>query len=589
MPIDDYVIRTNNRGGRGRFRPACFVDFTIPDKAHFSGCNMKIPHKPLGVRHILLCLVILCPVFFLLLVHQHDHQLGRSGGVDSDDSLMKEALRSSMVSNIPLIKGKDEEGQSGLFTINAPSTLDAPLIRKKRRHDDAGDTTTFLETEDPFLRSFSLQRDDVFQDRAFDRTDRLEVDALTSDPTSNEHRVRETRTTRVKRALDDERDAVELLELKDPLLSRDALSHDEAGHDRTSAATRSEMDLEDSKKTGSTRKEVLPTLENIVQDWNITGDPSWLLDMSVIGFPKCGTTTLMYHLESHPEIQMFTKERCDLGTGQQVTLIRDLYAEVKRDPQQKRGIKCPRDLESHDHSLPIYRQYFPNTKLIVGIRHPVLWFESFYNCTYSPRREGTPAMSRLTNRTVRVQNGHPMKHPNEFIGLCSKYSWHLCTVRGVFNLYLGNLGKTPMSDDERSLVPKQYRRFIKPQNVTNPVFLYDMSQLSSDEESFRQDLQSYLGLKEPIPPMIWMKPGKNVTDTKIREERESAKIDICDDGYEMVRQVLMEHSISAATWIRDFFLESSDVVVSSRDVFKTEILDAWMKDPCLERRVSSSM
>jgi hypothetical protein len=24
-------------------------------------------------------------------------------------------------------------------------------------------------------------------------------------------------------------------------------------------------------------------------------------------------------------------------------------------------------------------QYWPNTGLIVGVRHPVLWFESFYN------------------------------------------------------------------------------------------------------------------------------------------------------------------------------------------------------------------
>lgn len=61
-----------------------------------------------------------------------------------------------------------------------------------------------------------------------------------------------------------------------------------------------------------------PPLASIVQDWNITGDPSWLLNLAVIGFPKCGTTTLMLHLESHPEVQMFTKERCDLGLNRRL-------------------------------------------------------------------------------------------------------------------------------------------------------------------------------------------------------------------------------------------------------------------------------
>ena len=34
-----------------------------------------------------------------------------------------------------------------------------------------------------------------------------------------------------------------------------------------------------------------PPLKSIVQGWNITGDPSWLLNLAIIGVPKTGTST----------------------------------------------------------------------------------------------------------------------------------------------------------------------------------------------------------------------------------------------------------------------------------------------------------
>lgn len=122
-----------------------------------------------------------------------------------------------------------------------------------------------------------------------------------------------------------------------------------------------------------------PKLDEIVQGWNITGDPSWLLNVAVIGFPKCGTSSLMHHLDSHKEVKIFTDERCDLGGYQEVTLIRDLYN--KFEPGDfVRGYKCPGDIDSSGIALPAIKKHFPKAHLIVGIRHPVLWYESFYNC-----------------------------------------------------------------------------------------------------------------------------------------------------------------------------------------------------------------
>lgn len=119
-----------------------------------------------------------------------------------------------------------------------------------------------------------------------------------------------------------------------------------------------------------------PPLKHIVQGWNITGDASWLLQFSVIGFPKCGTSTLMFHLRDHPEIHMFPDERCELSSNQHARLMEDLYNEFPASTTKNRyirGIKCPLDLENTMLSLPNYKKFFPKTDFLVGIRHPVLW------------------------------------------------------------------------------------------------------------------------------------------------------------------------------------------------------------------------
>lgn len=116
-----------------------------------------------------------------------------------------------------------------------------------------------------------------------------------------------------------------------------------------------------------------PPLESIVQGWNITGDPSWLLNFAIVGFPKCGTSTLMFHLQNHPEIQIFGDERCEMSFNQQVRLINDLYHKFPPG-DYARAIKCPMDLESTKLSMRNYIKFFPNTDFIVEIRHPVLWY-----------------------------------------------------------------------------------------------------------------------------------------------------------------------------------------------------------------------
>ena len=120
------------------------------------------------------------------------------------------------------------------------------------------------------------------------------------------------------------------------------------------------------------------SLQSLVDGWNITGDVSWLVQFSIIGFPKSGTSTLMFHLRDHPEIHMFPHERCELAQNRQKILIEDMYRQFPPSTQISnrfvRGIKCPMELENRQLALHNYKKFFPKTDFIVGIRHPILWY-----------------------------------------------------------------------------------------------------------------------------------------------------------------------------------------------------------------------
>ena len=231
-----------------------------------------------------------------------------------------------------------------------------------------------------------------------------------------------------------------------------------------------------------------PPLDAIVQGWDIIGDSSWLLNFAIAGFPKCGTSTLMYHLENHPEIKVFDYERCEMSGRQYVPLMRDLYKKLP-EGNYVRGIKCPRDMENPQNAIPGYSKVFPRSKLIAGVRHPVLWFESFYN--------------------FRVHNGQKMPDAEKMKGACGGGFNGVCTDRGQFHFQLANLGKTMLLPEENMLMERRRTRRRTVANFTQPVFLYEVSQLSDTDETralaLRQDLTKFLELKEEIKVcVIWL-------------------------------------------------------------------------------------
>ncbi len=102
--------------------------------------------------------------------------------------------------------------------------------------------------------------------------------------------------------------------------------------------------------------------------------------------------------------------------------VRFQQQQVQHKNKNKRirfGLKCPRVLyRSHDIDMNICKTYFPTTKVIVGIRHPVMWFESFYNYQ--------------VGRTTSSLSGKCESHQK------------VCTDRARFHAALARLRKTPL-------------------------------------------------------------------------------------------------------------------------------------------------
>eukprot|EP00978_Attheya_sp_CCMP212_P002928 scaffold6049_cov41-Attheya_sp.AAC.1 len=340
---------------------------------------------------------------------------------------------------------------------------------------------------------------------------------------------------------------------------------------------------------------VRPDFSDIVRNWTFYQSPNWLLDFAVVGFPKCGTSTMMRYLNIPNVSASLQDEQCFLSFNQDEPFVKDLYEQLPSEPPHLlRGIKCPQNLES-DHALQNFQTLFPRTKLIVGVRHPILWFQSFYN--------------------FRVNNYQKMIPANECIGQCFSKSRGTCTDRGKFHYHLARLGKTLLKDpEELNLLRSRNKKDVQAirNSITNftylgsntKVFLYDTDQLAHDihtsshnnitEESarmakqFREDLRCFLGLPPQIelPPMIQDIPGIRYSAAK-QAEIDKGKINICDDTYIRLREVLLDHGTRASRWIRRYFLESKDVFVSQRQEFE-RILQTWEHDPCTKNQIGSA-
>lgn len=298
-----------------------------------------------------------------------------------------------------------------------------------------------------------------------------------------------------------------------------------------------------------------------LEDQSIIGKTDMLLDVAIAGHSKCATSYVMKWLHSIPQVRMWREEVCLLNENRPATLARKLYEDFPSDGKTwyLRGLKCPGPLNRR--SLKQLQAFYPRARVIVGLRHPIRYFESFYNFrTRHPKFGGLPA-------------------PLELMGACNKMSQGVCTDRAKFHHNLALFGKTNLSEVERDLLlgpstnSSELLLFSKIIPIRNPVFLYDVMQLYDANVTrvarFQADLQRYLGLNTALQPPDAPRPMSF----------KPKQMDICRPEYTILREELLRIGASASKWIRKYFLKSDEVFVSNPEHFD-QILDDWGYDPC---------
>jgi hypothetical protein len=305
-----------------------------------------------------------------------------------------------------------------------------------------------------------------------------------------------------------------------------------------------------------------PLLESLVREGSkteIVGDVQFLMDFAVVGYPKTATTTMLSWLSRQEEILMYNHEIYYLTDGEPADMVRAMYA-LPAGTQYKRGYKAPRDIYV-PRAIDSFHNYFPQTKLIVGIRHPVLWFESFYN--------------------YRIRSNVILPPPNTMIGKCSKAMAGVCTDQVRYMDHLSIVGKTERTNPaELQWLSSEMMHYTGPR-LENPIFLYEISQMEEPNPDYatqyREDLQDFLGLRQPLEPLV--SSHKRHADSPFKH----LEIDICDAQHAAVHDELLSISRNASIWIRDYFVPLPEVHISCPEHFH-DLLMEWMIDPCIARR-----
>eukprot|EP00536_Pseudo-nitzschia_multiseries_P012477 jgi/Psemu1/32202/gm1.32202_g len=322
------------------------------------------------------------------------------------------------------------------------------------------------------------------------------------------------------------------------------------------------------------------------------------LDFIIAGHPKTGTTTLVANLANIAPMKV--KDFC---ISSMHGLLKYTYnkwpekfPEIMEKPDQYipdrtlqlKGSKCPRFIS--DASLILEFSYaYPRTKLIIGIRHPILWLTSFINMgpvgdlytrmTICPYYHD---INPITGFADRARNSGADPSKEICVGEC-RCGLPVCFHRARLHLPLARVGKTPLSTkEERDLLspgdPDGGENLFNGK-LRNPIFVYDQTQMK--EDSYWDELADFLGVSHIPNAHYHAAHGKGTNKT------------ICTKYYDEYRSKLMAHSYNMSVWLEEYFLPVAvdpnrpDVVVANPESLRAAI-ETYKHDPCsrLVRRES---
>ena len=292
------------------------------------------------------------------------------------------------------------------------------------------------------------------------------------------------------------------------------------------------------------------------------------------GFPKCGTTGVVSNL-----MHITPYSGGDVCTPPDSTVYYAyknwVKAEKKKNPNQDitlkflRGTKCPKILETG--YISEYSKKLPKTRLLVGIRHPVLWFQSFYNMQMANFPNHYKNSSSYDILPSDNDKDRQAAKRNTFG--CIKKQKLFCVARAEFHLAISKLGKTPLIDENelRLLNSVDKHKNEKHDNSThirsrNPILLFEINQ--PKEKYFYNDLSNYLQintndiLPKSSADIVFY---ANSTEAKLKRNMTESQIikmnrrtfDICSVDRDPLRKLLMPISYNLHAWLIQYFIPAS--------------------------------
>ena len=317
--------------------------------------------------------------------------------------------------------------------------------------------------------------------------------------------------------------------------------------------------------------------------------PLQSLDFLVAGFAKSGTTSLLKTLRTHPEIAMGEEEYCQIARPVQQDdvnlkhLNRYLYGMKKTAMIEKQsnnnphtsfrvGVKCPDSIKNFK-AIHRLTQHSPHCKIIIGMRHPVWYLQSFFNYRVMEAHLKTRpyTQTRKAQQSAEIPTLETLWYANETV------IWRDISKKLThYEMYLAQFAKTDMSFAQMrdwGFLEQPYLA-IKPNSFR--MFVYAMDQLQSDSSSaeLRRDLQLFLNLTQPIPP--FGHSNKIASNIHIYPQ----VVDICSVEMERIRHDVLDHAATVTVpWMLQHFLASPDVVVSDKP-FLIQTIQSWAQDPC---------
>ena len=194
-------------------------------------------------------------------------------------------------------------------------------------------------------------------------------------------------------------------------------------------------------------------------------------------------------------------------------------ASKTNDETKKFGIKWPTALDYPSvirHLIEIDERH-KNTKIIIGMRHPVKWFESFYNYRLLTS-EMPPANKLIGGREVAVNQ--------------------VSTGFAQYEKYLMHFGKVDLTPDELNML-SNHKPATTLLSTPNKIFLYTVEQFKDKNvtrtDSFLNDLASFMEVEQTVTSD--MMPKANSFDNKKKNEvLKDKRFKICDDEHKEVRK-----------------------------------------------------